>query len=80
METWNLEIQGGEDVDVLRRPNPKNTRTIIQKGDALMGLGRFDEAKEIYESLRSLDDSEAAELNLKKLHDAQDTISDMKKL
>ena len=39
-----------------------------------MGLGRFDEAKEIYESLRSLDDSEAAELNLKKLHDAQDTI------
>ena len=37
----------------------------------LLGLGRLDEAKEVYESLRSLVDSEAAEVNLNKLHDAQ---------
>ena len=49
----------------------KCTRTTIQKGNALLGLGRFDEAKEVYESLGPLGDSEAAEKNLKRLHDAQ---------
>ena len=58
----------------------RNKRTIIQKGNALLGLRRFDEAKEVYESLRSLGDSEAADVNLKKLHDAQDTISDINRL
>ena len=58
----------------------RNKRTIIQKGNALLGLRRFDEAKEVYESLRSLGDSEAADVNLKKLHDAQDTISDINSL
>ena len=58
-------------------PDLQNTRTIIQKGNALFGLGRFNEAKEIYELLRGLGDSKAAEANLKKLHDAQEKISDM---
>ena len=59
------------DCDTALSIDPKCTRTTIQKGNALLGLGRFDEAKEVYESLRSLGDSEAAEKNIKKLHDAQ---------
>ena len=65
------------DCDTALSIDPKCTRTTIQKGNALLGLGRFDEAKEVYESLRSLGDSEAAEVNLKKLNDAQETISDI---
>jgi len=56
----------------------KCTRSIIQKGNALLGLGmsRFDAARECYDSLRSLGREASAELHLKKLHDAQDRISD----
>ena len=65
------------DCDTALSIDPKCTRTTIQKGNALLGLGRYDEAKEVYESLRSLGDSEAAEVNLKKLNDAQETISNI---
>ena len=65
------------DCDTALSIEPKCTRTTIQKGNALLGLGQFDEAKEVYESLRSMGDSEAAEVNLKKLNDAQETISDI---
>ena len=54
--------------------DPKCTRSTIQKGNALLGLNRFDEASECYESLRSLGEDASAEKNLKKLHDAQDRI------
>ena len=59
------------DCDTALSIDPKCTRSIIEKGNALLGLGHFNEAQEVYESLRSLGDSEAAEKNLKKLNDAQ---------
>ena len=37
-----------------------------------MGLGKFDEAKECYESLRELGENSAADQYLKKLHDIQE--------
>ena len=55
--------------------DPKCTRSIIQKGNALLSLGRFNEAKECYESLRSLSEFSLADTHLKKLHDIQDKIS-----
>ena len=50
----------------------KCTRSIIQKGNSLLSLSRFDEAKECYESLRTLGESTLADTHLKKLHDIQD--------
>ena len=50
----------------------KCPKTIHQKGNALLGLGRFDEAKDCYESLRSLGDAALADACLKKLHDIQE--------
>ena len=47
------------------------TKTITQKGNALLGLGQYDEAKECYESLRELGENSAADQYLKKLHDTQ---------
>ena len=47
-------------------------KTIIQKGNALLGLSQFDEAKECYESLREFGENSAADQNLKKLHDIQE--------
>ena len=55
--------------------DPKCVRTILQKGNALLSLSRFDEAKECYESLRSLGESTSADTHLKKLNDIQDKIS-----
>ena len=52
----------------------KCIRSIIQKGNALLSLGRFNEAKECYESLRSLGESTSADTYVKKLHDIQDKI------
>ena len=52
--------------------DPKCTRSIIQKGNALLHLQRFDEAKECYELLSSLGKDSSS--YLKKLHDAQDRI------
>ena len=37
-----------------------------------MGLGKFDEAKECYESLRGLGKNSTAEQYLKELHDIQE--------
>ena len=39
-----------------------------------MGLGQFDEAKECYESLRELGEKSSADLYLKKLAEAQETV------
>ena len=36
-----------------------------------MGLGRFDEAKECYESLQFLNEKELADRLLKKIHDTE---------
>ena len=52
--------------------NPKCTKSIIQKGNALLGLDRFNEARECYESLRPLGENSQADTYLKKLHDAQE--------
>ena len=43
-----------------------------QKGNAHLGLGQFDEAKECYESLRPLGENLVADQYLKKLHEAQE--------
>ena len=72
--------QAISDCDTALSIDPRCTRTTIQKGNALLGLGHFDKAKEVYKSLRSLGDSEAADVNLEKLHNAQDTISDINRL
>ena len=47
-------------------------KSITQKGNAHLGLGQFDEAKECYESLRTLGQNLAADQYLKKLSDAQE--------
>ena len=52
----------------------KCTRSITQKSNALIGLGRLDEAKDLFESLRSLGENTAADDLLKRLHDIQDKI------
>ena len=54
--------------------DPKCIRTIIQKGNALVGLDCFDEAKDCYESLRSLGEGTKADSHLKNLYDIQEKI------
>jgi len=50
------------------------TKTITQKGNAHLGLGQFDEAKECYESLRELGETSSSDLYLKKLAEAQEKV------
>jgi len=59
------------DCDSALSINPKCTKTITEKGKALLGLGHFDEARECYESLRTLDGNVATDSLLKKLDDIQ---------
>ena len=47
-------------------------KSITQKGNAFLGLGQFDAARECYESLRTFGDNTSADCYLKKLDDAQD--------
>ena len=61
------------DCDSALSIDPKCTKTITQKGNALLSLGRFDEAKECYESLRSLGEDTSVDSLLKKLNDIQET-------
>ena len=61
------------DCDSALSIDPQCTRTITQKGNALLGLERFDEAKECCESLRSLGENKSADSLLKKLHEIQET-------
>ena len=62
------------DCDSALSINPKCTMSIEQKGKALMWLGRFDEAKTCFESLRSLGESALADTCLKKLNDIQERV------
>ena len=48
------------------------SKSITQKGNAFLGLGQFDKAKECYEELRTLGDDTAADCYLKKLDDVQE--------
>jgi len=61
------------DCDSALSIDPKCTKSITQKVNALIGLERFDEARECCESLRSLGENESADNLLKKLHDVQET-------
>ena len=45
---------------------------MTQKGNALMGLGQFDEAKKCYESLSTFGEKRTANCYLKKLAAAQE--------
>ena len=55
--------------------DPKCSRSITQKGNALLGLEKFAEAKQCYESLRSLNNNSLANDLLKKLQDIQEMIT-----
>ena len=62
------------DCDSALSINPKCIMSIEQKGKALMWLGRFDEAKTCFESLRSLGESALADTCLKILNDIQERV------
>ena len=55
------------DCDTALTIDPKCTKSMTQKGNALFGLGRFDEAKKCYELLHTLGESSLANTYLKKL-------------
>ena len=55
------------DCDIALKIDPKCTKSITQKGNALFGLSRFDEAKKCYELLHTLGESSLANTYLKKL-------------
>ena len=52
--------------------NPKCTKSIAQKGNSLMALSRFEEARTCFESLKPLGESNLAATYLKKLHEIQE--------
>ena len=60
------------DCDKALSINSKCCKTIEQKGNALLGLGRFDEARTCFESLRSLGENALADTRLKKLESIQE--------
>ena len=66
------------DCDSALSIDPKCSRSIIEKGIALVGLRRFDEAKKVFESLRSLGKGASADFHLKKLRNAQERILHVK--
>ena len=49
-------------------------KTIIQKGNAHLGLGQFDEAKDCYESLREFGQNSFADHYLKKIVETQEKV------
>ena len=55
------------DCDSALSINPKCTKTIEQKGNAFLRLGRFDEARNCFESLCPLGEGALADTCLKKL-------------
>ena len=60
------------DCDSALSINPKCSKTIEQKGKALMKLGRFEEARTCFESLRTLGESALADTCIKKLNGIQE--------
>ena len=52
--------------------NPKCSKTIEQKGNALRRLGSFEEARTCFESLRPLGESALADTCIKKLDEIQE--------
>ena len=60
------------DCDSALSINPKCSKTIEQKGNAFLRLGRFDEARTSFESLRPLGEGALADTCLKKLDDIQE--------
>ena len=53
------------DCDTALKIDPKCSKSVTQKGNALFGLGRFDEAKKCYELLHTLGESSVANRYLK---------------
>ena len=62
------------DCDSALSINSKCTKTIYHKGKALLELGRFDEARECCQLLRSLNEKTSADNLLKKVDDIQERI------
>ena len=59
--------------------NPKCSKTIEQKGNALMRLGRFNDSRTCFESLRPLGESALADTCIKKLDDIQEKAETVQK-
>ena len=59
--------------------NPKCSKSIEQKGIALMRLGRFDDSRTCFESLRPLGESALADTCIKKLDDVQEKAETIQK-
>ena len=72
--TMKKYVEAISDCETALTIDPKCMRSITEKGNALLGLSRFEEAKYCYESLRSLGEQNSAEKLLKKLHDIQELI------
>ena len=64
--------QALSDCDIALSIDERYSQAIIEKGNALLSLERFDEAKECFGSLRSFGRTDLADTHLKKLHDIQD--------
>ena len=52
--------------------DPKFVKPIVHKGNALLGLGRFDEARKCFNSLRSLGEKSLADISIKKVDAAEE--------
>ena len=68
------------DCDSALSINPKCSKSIEQKGNAFLSLGRFDEARECFESLRPLGESVLADTCLKKLYAVQERVENYSKI
>ena len=56
----------------IQYPFENLSKSIIQKGNTLLGLGKFEEAKACYESLRTFGENASADRYLKQVRDAQE--------
>ena len=54
--------------------NSKNSKSVVQKGKALMGMSRFDEAEICFQLLNELGESKLADIYMKELRDTQEMV------
>ena len=67
------------DCDSALSINSKCSKSIEQKGNALLRLGHFEEARTSFESLRPHGESALADNCLKKLDDTQENVENVQK-
>ena len=54
--------------------NSKNSKSVVQKGKALMGMGRFDEAGICFKLLDQIGESKLADIYIKELRNTQEMV------